>query len=122
MSRIEHHGAFGILFYYVIYIIWTGTLIVPSYYFNAIVYFSLLPDFDGIYYFIKCKGRLKLTMEYQHHLTSLFHFPLIFSPVIILFIISAITNFSPLYSLIPVVGIYFGHFLIDSMASGDGIM
>ena len=122
MSRIEHHSAFGILIYYLIYIIWTRSLIVPSYYFNAIVYFSLLPDFDVIYYFFKSKGRLKLTMEYQHHLNSLTHYPLIFSPVIIIFIISVITNFYPLYFLISVIGIYGGHFIIDTIASGDGIM
>ncbi|KKN21425.1 hypothetical protein LCGC14_0925460 [marine sediment metagenome] len=122
MSRLEHHSAFGILFYYLIYIIWTGSFILPSYYFNAILYFSILPDFDAIYYFFKSKGRLKLTMEYQHHLHSLTHFPIIFSPVIIIFIISLILNIYPLYFLIPVVGIYFGHFFIDSIASGDGIM
>ncbi len=122
MSRLEHHSAFGILFYYIIYIIWTQSLIVPSYYFNAIVYFSLLPDFDAIYYFFKSKGRLKLTMEYQHHLNSLTHFPLIFTPVIIIFVISVIINFYPLYFLILVVGIYCGHFIIDTIASGDGIM
>lgn len=122
MSRLEHHSAFGILFYYLIYIIWTRSLIVPSYYFNAIVYFSLLPDFDAIYYFFKSKGRLKLTMEYQHHLNSLTHFPLIFTPVIILFVVSVIINFYPLYFLISVVGIYCGHFIIDTIASGDGIM
>ena len=122
MSRIEHHSAFGILFYYVIYIIWTKSLVLPSYYFNAIVYFSLLPDFDAIYYFFKGKGRLKLTMEYQHHLNSLTHFPLIFSPVIIIFLISVIINFYPLYFLMSVVGIYCGHFIIDTIASGDGIM
>jgi len=122
MSRIEHHSAFGVLFYYIIYIIWTRSLIVPSHYFNAIIYFSLLPDFDAIYYFFKSKGRLKLTMEYQHHLNSLTHFPLIFLPVIIIFIISIIMNFYPLFFLISVVGIYCGHFIIDSIASGDGIM
>ncbi len=122
MSRIEHHSAFGFLLYYLIYIIWTRSLIVPSYYFSAIIYFSLLPDFDAIYYFFKGKGRLKLTMEYQHHLSSLTHFPLIFSPIIIVFIISVIINFYPLYFLIPVVGIYCGHFIIDTIASGDGIM
>jgi len=122
MSRIEHHSAFGILFYYIIYIIWTKSLILPTHYFNMIIYFSLFPDFDAIYYFLKSKGRLKLTMEYQHHLNSLTHFPLIFSPVIIIFVISVITNFYPLYFLIPVIGIYCGHFIIDTIASGDGIM
>ena len=122
MSRLEHHSAFGILFYYLIYIIWTGSFIIPSYYFHAIIYFSILPDFDAIYYFIKSKGRLKLNMKYQHHLNSLSHFPIIFSPVIIIFIICLITNFYPLYSLISVIGIYCGHFLFDTIASGDGIM
>ncbi len=122
MSRLEHHSAFGILFYYIIYVVWTRSFIVPSYYFSAILYFSILPDFDAIYYFFKSKGRLKLTMEYQHHLHSLTHFPIIFSPVIIIFIISVILNSYALYFLIPVVGIYLGHFFIDSIASGDGIM
>ncbi len=94
----------------------------PSYYFNVIIYFSLLPDFDAIYYFLKSNGRLKLTMEYQHHLNSLTHFPVIFLPVIIAFIVSVIINFYPLYFLISVVGIYCGHFIIDTIASGDGIM
>lgn len=122
MSRIEHHGAFGLLIYYIIYVMSTGSLIIPSNYFHAIVYFSVLPDLDAIYYFIKSKGRLKLTMEYQHHLNSLTHVPLIFSPVIIVFIISLIINFYPLYFLMAVVGIYGGHFLLDTIASGDGIM
>jgi len=94
----------------------------PTHYFNAVIYFSLLPDFDAIYYFLKSKGRLKLTMEYQHHLNSLTHFPLIFTPVIIFFIISIILNYYPLFFLISVVSIYGGHFIIDSIASGDGIM
>jgi hypothetical protein len=122
MSRIEHHSAFGLLIYYSIYVIWTGTFIVPSYYLNIIVMFSILPDFDTIYYFLKAKGRLKLTMSYQHHLTSLTHYPIIFSPYILVFIISVILNYNPLFFLIPVVGIYGGHFLFDSLASGDGIM
>ena len=87
-----------------------------------IVLFSILPDFDAIYYFIKNRGRLNLTMKYQHHFNSLTHLPLIYSPVIIVFIISLINNFYPLYFLIPVVGIYCGHFLFDTIASGDGIM
>jgi hypothetical protein len=94
----------------------------PTHYFNAVIYFSLLPDFDAIYYFLKSKGRLKLTMEYQHHLNSLTHFPLIFTPVIIIFILSVILNYYPLFFLISVVGLYGGHFIIDSIASGDGIM
>ena len=31
-------------------------------------------------------------------------------------------DFYPLYFLIPVIGIYVGHFFLDSFASGDGIM
>ena len=122
MSRIEHHSAFGLLIYYILYVMWTGSLIIPSYYFIAIIFFSIFPDFDAIYYFIKNKGRMKLTMKYQHHLNSLTHLPLIYSPFIIVFIISLITNFYPLYFLISVVGIYCGHFLFDTIASGDGIM
>ena len=122
MSRIEHHSTFGILIYYILYIIWTGSLIIPNFYFIIIIYFSILPDFGAIYYFIKSKGRLKLTMEYQHHLNPLSHFPLIFSPVIIIFIICLITNFYPLYSLISVIRICCGHFLFYTIASGAGIM
>ena len=97
MSRIEHHSAFGILFYYIIYIFWTRTFIVPNYYFNLVFFFSILPDFDVVYYFFKGRGKLKLTMEYQHHLNSLTHYPLIFMPFFILFIINLILNFDPLF-------------------------
>ena len=39
-----------------------------------------------------------------------------------MFIINIFLGSNPLNSVIPVIGIYFGHFLFDTIACGDGIM
>jgi len=122
MSRTEQHAAFGFLIYYSIYILWTGSFIMPSYYISAIIFFSICPDFDAIIYFIKKRGKFKLNTEFQHHFSSLAHYPLLYTPFIIMFIVNVFRGFNPLISVIPVIGIYFGHFLFDTIACGDGIM
>jgi len=122
LSRTEQHCAFGFLIYYLIYILWTGTYILNKYLIFLIVFFSIVPDLDSIYYYIKLKGKIELNMKFQHHYTSFMHYPLVYVPFIIAFVISLIFDFFPLYFLIPVVGIYIGHFLFDTIACGDGIM
>lgn len=84
--------------------------------------FSIFPDLDSVYYFFKARGRLHLDETFQHHYKSITHYPLFYTPLIVLFIASVIINFYPVYFLAPIVGIYGGHFLFDSIACGDGIM
>jgi len=87
-----------------------------------IAFFSMCPDLDIFYGGIKEGGLEKLDEDFQHHYFSIAHYPIVYTPFIILFIISLIFNFYPLYFIIPVIGIYFGHFLLDTIACGDGIM
>jgi len=86
------------------------------------VIFGLFPDFDGIYYLIKKRGEGGIDTEFQHHLYYWTHWPISYIPVIIIFIISLIFNFFPEYFMMPVVGIYCGHLMFDSISCGDGIM
>ena len=122
MSRTEQHAAFGFLIYYSIYILWTGSFVMPSYYISSIIFFSICPDFDAIVFYIRKRGKFKLDTEFQHHFSSIAHYPLLYTPFIILFIINIFLGSNPLISIIPVIGIYFGHFLFDTIACGDGIM
>jgi hypothetical protein len=122
LSRLDQHSAFGFLFYYLIYIIWTGRVIMDFYAVFLIVFFSMCPDLDIFYGGAKKGGLQQLDEDFQHHYFSVAHYPIVYTPVIILFIISLVFDFYPLYFLTPVIGIYFGHFLFDTIACGDGIM
>ena len=122
MSRTEQHAAFGFLIYYFIYILCTGSFVMPSYYISSIIFFSICPDFDAIVFYIRRRGKFKLDTEFQHHYNSIAHYPLLYIPIIILSIINIAMGSNPLTSVIPVIGIYFGHFLFDTIACGDGIM
>ena len=94
----------------------------PSYYISSIIFFSICPDFDAIILFIRKRGKFKLNTDFQHHYSSIFHYPLLYMPLVIMFFLNIFFGSNPLTSLIPVVGIYFGHFLFDTIACGDGIM
>jgi len=122
MSRTEQHAAFGFLIFYPIYILFTGSLIMPSYYISSIIFFSICPDFDAIVFYFKKRGKFKLDTEFQHHFSSIAHYPLLYIPIIILSVTNIFLGSNPLFSVIPVIGIYFGHFLFDTIACGDGIM
>ncbi len=122
MARFEQHSSFAFLVYYLIYILWKGTFILPVSLTLLIVIFGSLPDFDAIYLLFKKKEDRKIGMKFQHHYYFWTHWPLSYSPLIIIFIISLIFNFYPEYFLAPVIGIYVGHFLLDSISCGDGIM
>jgi len=86
-----------------------------------IVFFSMFPDLD-IFYGGMNKGLENLDENFQHHYFSRAHYPLLYVPFIVLFVVSFILDFFPLYFLIPVIGVYLGHFLFDTIACGDGIM
>ena len=102
-----------------IYILWKGPII-PGWAVFLIIFFGLFPDLDSIFWLIIKKG--KMDTEFQHHLYFWTHWPLSYFPLIFIFIISLILNFYPEYFLIPVIGVYFGHLLPDSISTGDGIM
>ncbi|MHA1146750.1 MAG: hypothetical protein ACTSR8_00730 [Promethearchaeota archaeon] len=123
MARTEHHGAYGFLIYYIIWMIFfgNGDWIMPRYLTFLVVLCGMLPDADALYYLAKNRGK-KIDTEFQHHLFYWTHWPISYFPLIIIFIISVILNFYPEYFLAPVVGIYCGHFLFDSLSCGDGIM
>jgi len=94
----------------------------PSYYISAIIFFSILPDLDAIVFYIRKRGKFKIDTNFQHHFSSIAHYPLLYIPFILMFIINIFFGSNPLISVIPVIGIYFGHFLFDTIACGDGIM
>jgi len=126
LAKIEHHSAYAFLIYYLIWICWKGAFIIGGEY-RYIVLFIIIcgmaPDFDSVYWFIKKKGKIKNdTTEFQHHLYFWTHWPISWTPLIIFFIISLIFNFYPEFFLAPVVGVYGGHLLFDSISCGDGIM
>jgi len=124
MARIDQHGAYAFLLYYLIWIIFfrTDSLIIPSPLMFLVILFGICPDFDGIYYAFKHRDQEKIDTQFQHHLHYWTHWPLTYVPLIPIFIVSLIFDFYPEYFLAPVVGIYLGHFLFDSISSGDGIM
>ncbi|MHA1147450.1 MAG: hypothetical protein ACTSR8_04330 [Promethearchaeota archaeon] len=126
MSRIEQHSAVSFLIYYIIWLLWKKTWIIGGEYrfiVFLIVFFGLFPDLDTIIFGIKYKKNARiLSDQFQHHYTSPMHWPLLYTPFIVLFILSLIFNFYPEYFLVPVIGIYLGHFLMDTIACGDGIM
>lgn len=87
-----------------------------------IVFFSMFPDLDIFYGGAKKGGLKELDENFQHHYFSLAHYPILYIPFIIIFIICLIIDFYPIYFLTPVIGIYLGHFIFDTIACGDGIM
>ncbi|MHA1488422.1 MAG: hypothetical protein ACTSRI_02065 [Promethearchaeota archaeon] len=119
MARIEHHCAYAFLTYFFIYWFWKGQII-PGWAVFLIIFFGLFPDLDGIYWKVKKNGKMETT--FQHHLYYWTHWPMCYIPFIIIFLISLIFNFYPEYFVIPVIGVFFGHFIFDSIATGDGIM
>ncbi len=119
MARIEHHCSYAFLIYYIIYLLWKGPE-VPGWTILLVIFFSLFPDLDTIYWLIKEDG--KIDTQFQHHLYYWTHWPISYSPLILFFIISLFLNLFPLYFLIPIVGIYCGHLIPDSISTGDGIM
>ncbi|MFO7795400.1 MAG: hypothetical protein ACQERB_10905 [Promethearchaeati archaeon] len=122
---MEHHGAYAFLIYYVIWIIWKGRFIIGGenrYLVLLSIIFGIFPDFDGLYYFIKNRLMRKFNKEVQHHFYSWTHWPLSYFPLVILFIVSLVIGYYPEFFLTPVVSIYVGHFIFDSISSGDGIM
>ncbi|MHA1294597.1 MAG: metal-dependent hydrolase, partial [Promethearchaeota archaeon] len=119
MARPEHHAAYAFLSYYLLYSIFIGQII-PGWAVFLVIFFGIFPDFDGLYWIIKKKG--EINTEFQHHLYYWTHWPLSYIPCIIIFFLSLTFNFYPIYFLIPVVGIYCGHLIPDSISTGDGVM
>ncbi len=118
MSRIDQHSAFGFLMYYLIYILWTGSLLIEPELVGLIALFSMVPDLDVFYVF-----RILDIADpnFQHHFRSKMHNPLNYTFFIAIFIGALIFRFYPLYFLAAMLGVY-SHFFFDSFASGDGIM
>ncbi|MFW9946790.1 MAG: hypothetical protein ACFFDX_08170 [Candidatus Odinarchaeota archaeon] len=122
MSRPEQHGAYSLIIYYVIFMIWKKTFILPPLHTFLIILFGIFPDFDTLYWIIKTHKSKNSGTEYQHHFHYWTHWPLSYTPLVIALGFSIIINFYIEYFLIPVIGIYIGHFIFDSISSGDGIM
>lgn len=74
--------------------------------------FSILPDADFIYQIVK---RRKFDESYKHH-QWLSHWPVIYTPFIILFFV-----FPSIYTFLMLFGL-FSHFILDSFFCVDGIM
>lgn len=93
----------------------------PDYIVFLILFFSALPDLDALYFMV-IKKETEIDSRFQHHFYSWAHYPLVYLPFVVIFVLSLIFNFYPIYFLIPVIGIYFGHFIPDTIACGDGVM
>lgn len=119
MARHEHHSAYAFLIYCLIFLIWKGE-IVPGFAVLLIIACAIFPDLDFIYWILKKKG--KLNTEFQHHLYYWTHWPQFYIPLNIVFLIGLFLNFYPEYLIIPIVAIYLGHLIPDSISTGDGIM
>jgi hypothetical protein len=113
------HAVVSYLCYNFIYWKWIGSVASPLAGMGAI-FFGILPDLDGIYYSIKNKNTVHAT-EFQHHLNSWFHWPICWSPLIVLFLIALIFNFYPEFFILPMLGVYL-HLIFDSASCGDGMM
>ena len=122
MSRIDQHAVYGFWLYFPFYILLTGTLNIDRWSMSFILFSSIFPDIDSIYFAIKSKFKFHLDDTFQHHYKSITHYPLVYLPLIPVCIISLIINYYPTYFLAIVIGIYGGHFLFDTISCGDGIM
>lgn len=122
MSRPEQHGAYSLIIYYIIFVIWKKNFILPSTLMLFIIFFGIFPDFDTLYWLIKNRKAKKSGTEYQHHFQYWTHWPLSYTPLVIALVFSIVFNFYIEYFLVPIIGIYIGHFIFDSISSGDGIM
>ncbi|MFX1402223.1 MAG: hypothetical protein ACFE8V_13365 [Promethearchaeota archaeon] len=122
MSRPEQHGAYSFLVYYLVFVIWKKIFILPSLLTLLIIFFGIFPDFDTLYWIIKNRKAKNSSTGYQHHFHYWTHWPLSYTPLIIALGFSIIFNLYIEYFLVPVIGIYIGHFTFDSISSGDGIM
>ncbi len=124
IARTDQHAAYAFLSYYIIWLIFfaNGEFILPRWLAFFVIICGIFPDFDAVYFIVKHRGEVKIDNKFQHHLFYWTHWPLSYTPLVILAIISIIFNFYPEYFLMPVIGIYCGHFLFDSISCGDGIM
>ena len=119
MARLEHHAAYGFLSYYVIYLLLEGFLM-PGWVAFLAIFWGIFPDLDTVYWVLKKGGTMDT--EFQHHLYFWTHWPISYLPLVVTFLVSLIFNFYPLYFLIPVIGVFCGHLIPDSISTGDGIM
>jgi hypothetical protein len=106
MSRPEQHGAYSLIIYYIIFVIWKKTFILPSLLTLLIIFFGIFPDFDTLYWIIKNRKAKNSGTEYQHHFHYLTHWPLSYAPLVIALVFNMIFNFYIEYFLVPVIGIY----------------
>lgn len=124
IARTDQHAAYALLIYYIIWLIFfgNGEFILPRMLAFFTIIFGIFPDFDAVYFIAKNRGQVKIDNKFQHHLIYWTHWPLSYIPLVALAIISIILGFYPEYFLMPVIAIYLGHFLFDSISCGDGIM
>jgi len=80
---------------------------------------GMFPDADFIILLIE-KKNLDLGGNAQHHLHSPLHWPVVYTPLAVVVILSGIGHFIFPYILAIGLGIL-SHFLLDMIASGDGI-
>lgn len=81
--------------------------------FLILIFFSILPDLDFLFYKIFKKG--KYDSDFQHHQWPS-HWPIIYLPLFILLILFPnLKLFLICYGLL-------SHFIMDTFLSGDGIM
>ncbi|MFH1591630.1 MAG: metal-dependent hydrolase [archaeon] len=78
-----------------------------------ILFFSILPDLDYVFYFLAKRGRIKPIPQHHEWFT---HWPITYSPLLLALVLSPSLKLA-----IAVMGIYM-HMMMDMFNSGDGLM
>jgi hypothetical protein len=113
------HASGAFLAWNLLYWVIDGQGVPPAWACALILVFGVFPDFDGVYWLLKCRGAMDNT--FQHHLMFWSHWPLAYWPLVVANGLLAIFLPRPALVLVPVIGIY-AHFVGDSACCGDGMM
>ncbi len=91
----------------------------PIHWSVLIIIWGNFPDIDALFHLLQNKN--PNDMNFQHHLTYWTHWPLAYTPLLLIALISGITSWNTEIFLFLVVGIL-SHLLADSACCGDGVM
>ncbi|MHA1792449.1 MAG: hypothetical protein ACTSVI_07375 [Promethearchaeota archaeon] len=112
------HAAYSFLIYLFTSIIFFGAIPSGGNIFLSVV-FGLFPDVDGIFWKVK-KGKSALENEFQHHLYYPTHWPITYTPLVIITVISWISGCCFSIFFVITMAVY-SHLLFDSISCGDGM-
>ncbi|MHA1679890.1 MAG: metal-dependent hydrolase [Promethearchaeota archaeon] len=81
--------------------------------------FGMFPDIDGLFWRL-LKRRAQEDNSFQHHLYYPTHWPVTYTPLVAMTVVSFIFDWFPSYFLVLTWGIYC-HLIADSVSCGDGM-